>query len=296
MNTWGAIYLFAFCLCYVTAQLPPRLQIPGAVIAGARPSPLRSQGGPGPRLRRPNVIPSAPREVRPVVEDVEEPNYPAPASAFDNEVNKLGLSVLQTAVRDAAGEEESASPLPFRPERPVPIGRDQVREKPQRPSPPPPPPSRPTIRQEFRDDPPPRPVPVRQASRPAPAPQTFRAAPKPRPQNLEDEEDLNERRRRPVAQILRKYRTDNEDGSITWGFENDDGTFKEETLGADCIIRGKYGYVDPDGVKREFTYETGNKCDEPEEEEQELLPQKPNLPQIKNRPQSQYKPAPQFVN
>lgn len=53
-----------------------------------------------------------------------------------------------------------------------------------------------------------------------------------------------------MSQILSKYRNDNEDGSITWGFENDDGTFKEETLGADCIIRGKYGYVDPDGVKR----------------------------------------------
>lgn len=61
---------------------------------------------------------------------------------------------------------------------------------------------------------------------------------------------MRDRKRKPVSQILRKFRTDNEDGSITWGFENDDGTFKEETLGADCIIRGNYGYVDPDGVKR----------------------------------------------
>lgn len=66
---------------------------------------------------------------------------------------------------------------------------------------------------------------------------------------LSDEDDL-ERKRRPTIQILRKYRTDNDDGSITWGFENEDGTFKEETLGTDCVIRGKYGYVDPDGVKR----------------------------------------------
>lgn len=65
-------------------------------------------------------------------------------------------------------------------------------------------------------------------------------------------------------QILRKYRNDNEDGSITWGFENEDGTFKEETLGADCITRGKYGYVDPDGVRREYNYETGLKCDDEE--------------------------------
>lgn len=75
--------------------------------------------------------------------------------------------------------------------------------------------------------------------------QQFRAAPRPK-QPLDDEE----RTRKQPVQILRKYRTDNEDGSITWGFENEDGTFKEETLGIDCVISGKYGYVDPDGVKR----------------------------------------------
>lgn len=56
--------------------------------------------------------------------------------------------------------------------------------------------------------------------------------------------------KKPVAQILRKYREENPDGSITWGFENDDGSFKEETIGIDCITRGVYGYVDPDGEKR----------------------------------------------
>lgn len=96
------------------------------------------------------------------------------------------------------------------------------------------------------------------------------------PQRLEDEE-APQRRRKPPVQILRKYRTDNEDGSITWGYENEDGTFKEETLGNDCITRGKYGYIDPDGVRREYSYETGSKCDEPEPEEevpQQLAPQK----------------------
>lgn len=91
----------------------------------------------------------------------------------------------------------------------------------------------------------------------------------PRTDDYPEEED---RRRKPTVQILRKYRVDNEDGSITWGFENEDGTFKEETLGTDCIIRGKYGYVDPEGVKREYSYEAGNKCDEPEEEELPELP------------------------
>ncbi|XP_053658505.1 nematocyst expressed protein 3-like [Anopheles marshallii] len=70
-----------------------------------------------------------------------------------------------------------------------------------------------------------------------------------------------DRKRKPVAQILRKWREEHEDGSITWGFENDDGSFKEETIGIDCVTRGRYGYVDPDGEKREYNYETGIQCD-----------------------------------
>lgn len=62
-------------------------------------------------------------------------------------------------------------------------------------------------------------------------------------------------------QVIRKYREENEDGSITWGFENDDGTWKEENIGFNCVVRGKYGYVDPDGVRREYTYTSGNPCD-----------------------------------
>lgn len=69
-----------------------------------------------------------------------------------------------------------------------------------------------------------------------------------------------------MAQIIRKFRDENEDGSITWGFENDDGSFKEETIGVDCITRGKYGYVDPDGLKREYNYETGIACDKSKEQ------------------------------
>lgn len=70
-----------------------------------------------------------------------------------------------------------------------------------------------------------------------------------------------QREKKPVAQILRKYRDENEDGTITWGFENDDGSYKEEVIGIDCVTRGRYGYVDPDGLKREYTYETGILCD-----------------------------------
>lgn len=63
----------------------------------------------------------------------------------------------------------------------------------------------------------------------------------------------------------------NDDGSFTFGYEAADGSFKEETRGTDCVVRGKYGYVDPDGNKREFTYVSGNPCDpnKPDEDEQD---------------------------
>ena len=31
-------------------------------------------------------------------------------------------------------------------------------------------------------------------------------------------------------------------------------------------MRGKYGYTDPDGLRREYTYTSGNPCDKEEEE------------------------------
>lgn len=88
----------------------------------------------------------------------------------------------------------------------------------------------------------------------------------------------------PPIQTVNRYMKNNDDGSITWGYENEDGTFKEETLGADCVVRGKYGYVDPEGNKREYEYQTGNPCDpnkkdQPEEEEEEDLPDGPSRPQ-----------------
>ncbi|XP_030376240.1 uncharacterized protein LOC115625348 [Scaptodrosophila lebanonensis] len=105
-----------------------------------------------------------------------------------------------------------------------------------------------------------RPEPVASAPRPRPKPI------QPRPiidQNqLQDERsEQQQRRQRPVAQTIRKWREENEDGSITWGYENDDGSFKEEIIGIDCITKGTYGYIDPDGNKREYHYETGIKCD-----------------------------------
>jgi len=107
----------------------------------------------------------------------------------------------------------------------------------------------------------------------------------------------------------------NDDGSITWGYENEDGTFKEETIGADCVVRGKYGYVDPDGQKREYEYQSGNPCDpnKKDQEEEEELPEGPGpqqqlagvinarprpVQQQQRRPipqqQQQYQPQPQY--
>ncbi|KAK2588274.1 hypothetical protein KPH14_004297 [Odynerus spinipes] len=98
----------------------------------------------------------------------------------------------------------------------------------------------------------------------------FRDQPRgPPPKPSKPTQVYDARGKKPVAQIIRRYRNDNDDGSITWGFENDDGSYKEELIGTDCITRGKYGYVDPDGLRREYTYETGIKCDEEQKEEEE---------------------------
>ncbi|KAF2900329.1 hypothetical protein ILUMI_05864, partial [Ignelater luminosus] len=249
----------------INAQLPPRLNIPGAVLlqpSRPGPRPQRPHHGPSdapvPRLRKP--IPNALPISIPIREEAEEDDRP---SILDEEI--------------------------ARPERPIPVLRQDLRESP---------PPRPILRQDYEEEnipiirqPPPQPIrQVPQARQHSPPPQPVRqqkarVATNPRPQQqfLEDEDGRRVRNRRPPVQIIRKYRTDNEDGSITWGFENEDGTFKEETIGADCIIRGKYGYIDPEGTRREYNYEAGNKCDHPEEEyQQEELPPQQLIPN--NRP------------
>ncbi|XP_022909367.2 uncharacterized protein [Onthophagus taurus] len=105
----------------------------------------------------------------------------------------------------------------------------------------------------------------------------------------------------PPVQTIRNYNKVNDDGSFTFGYEAADGSFKEETRGTDCVVRGKYGYVDPDGNKREFTYVSGNPCDpnapkeeqEPErdqdrsrevEKDDDGVPNYPNYPNYPIRP------------
>ncbi|XP_063989835.1 uncharacterized protein LOC135169063 isoform X1 [Diachasmimorpha longicaudata] len=103
----------------------------------------------------------------------------------------------------------------------------------------------------------------------------------------------------PPVQTIRNYNKVNDDGSFTFGYEAADGSFKEETRGTDCVVRGKYGYVDPDGNKREFTYVSGNPCDPnaPKEEDDDDLPRKPedeDLPGPANYPSVRPRPVPNY--
>merc|ERR1712176_405666 len=54
--------------------------------------------------------------------------------------------------------------------------------------------------------------------------------------------------------ILRYVDNQNIDGSYTYGYEAADGTYKLETRYQDGRVKGKYGYVDPDGKLREASY------------------------------------------
>jgi len=76
------------------------------------------------------------------------------------------------------------------------------------------------------------------------------------------------------VRVLDRYSHRNADGSLTWGYENADGSFKEETIGTNCVTLGRYGYLDADGKDREFTYQTGVPCDpltkEPLDQDQEV--------------------------
>merc|ERR1711953_129731 len=54
--------------------------------------------------------------------------------------------------------------------------------------------------------------------------------------------------------ILRYVDNQNIGGSYTYGYEAADGTYKLETRYQDGRVKGKYGYVDPDGNLREASY------------------------------------------
>lgn len=54
--------------------------------------------------------------------------------------------------------------------------------------------------------------------------------------------------------ILKQINRHNEDGSYSYGYEAADGSFKIETKSANGEVKGKYGYVDDSGNKREIEY------------------------------------------
>merc|ERR1712018_990483 len=54
--------------------------------------------------------------------------------------------------------------------------------------------------------------------------------------------------------ILRHVDTQNIDGSYTYGYEAADGSYKLETRHQDGRVKGKYGYIDPEGNLREASY------------------------------------------
>lgn len=131
------MYLFQITFQLVHAQGPPRLNIPGAVLV-SQPKPYRPQ-----RISQPLSRPPPPRELRPVFEESEENEPPSSSQFLDDEVNKLGLAALQSAVRqndeENNAETEPPRPLQFRPERPLPVLRQDIREGPRavpRPAPP----------------------------------------------------------------------------------------------------------------------------------------------------------------
>ncbi|XP_055695073.1 proline-rich protein HaeIII subfamily 1 [Lutzomyia longipalpis] len=272
----GTTSAIAWARAQFDGPVPPRINVPGAIpLPISRPShtPFRNDrvlgggnGGPAViRVRRPLGPQGRPlgpgpihttqrslEDAKPVTEEPEDeqpfiphiistPPQPQPQQHFSFfEPNGIADDIPQLVAR-------------FQPqERPAPVQPQRfLQPEPPRPQPPKPTPVRPRpafkeARPQFDDEPL-----IRRNPEPRPSP---------RPHHQSHVDD-GHRERKPVAQILRKYREEHEDGTITWGFENDDGSFKEETIGIDCITRGRYGYIDPDGEKREYTYETGIQCD-----------------------------------
>merc|ERR1712001_670715 len=95
--------------------------------------------------------------------------------------------------------------------------------------------------------------------------------------------------------ILRYVDNQNIDGSYTYGYEAADGTYKLETRYQDGRVKGKYGYVDPDGNLREASYgaEAGRGF-EPQIEGLELPP--PVVAEAEAVNEIAQQPQPQFQN
>merc|ERR1712088_417649 len=95
--------------------------------------------------------------------------------------------------------------------------------------------------------------------------------------------------------ILRYVDNQNIDGSYTYGYEAADGTYKLETRYTDGRVKGKYGYIDPDGNLREASYgaEAGRGF-EPQIAGLELPP--PVVAEVEVEAENEIAQRPQFQN
>ncbi|XP_021942729.1 bromodomain-containing protein 4 [Zootermopsis nevadensis] len=274
-------------------EKPQQQGYPSTLSAG-EPQILRSTPNPlGPTPSLPAILAQArplphastilPRPIQ------EEPFEDETETDLDSETQALSIPSSTSLPASLSTRPQSLQPAAFRPTRPA--------FKPERPLVPHVSPSIEDIqvpsRQQFRQSADDLPVPtrqqfhqptedniatrqqLRQQPRPVPTePQYTKTSPQEyntRQQQItrqpppQQQFSKPQRGKKPVAQVISRYREDNEDGSITWGYENDDGSFKEETIGVDCVVRGKYGYTDPDGLRRQYTYSSGIPCDKEEE-------------------------------
>ena len=96
---------------------------------------------------------------------------------------------------------------------------------------------------------PPAPRPVRPKPAPAAEQPRQQQSTRPRPSNRANfpknfkvvkptkQNNINSNRR---ISVVDRYTVQNDDGSFTWGYQSEDGSFKEETMGIDCVTRGRY--------------------------------------------------------
>lgn len=262
----------AALLCTAIAQqAPPRLQIPGAIPLGVFPAPdgrnfrnervqpapalqrirrpqqslkaLAAQQ-PAPQQQQPNYPTSAfaataPEDAKPVNEDrddeYQQPSFIPPnfqqhiqqqeqhltesvSRAQQQQQNLDSLSI--GGGRFAFAQQERQQPQPQQQQV---VAQQQKQTAVRRPA--------------FREASPAQ-YEAPQQQQPIRRAQQGDSQPQQRPRNSQEhQQQSQEREQKPVAQILRKYREENEDGSITWGFENDDGSYKEEFIGVDCVTR-----------------------------------------------------------
>lgn len=175
-----------------------------------------------------HILAPSPQPALPSTRFTERPTPTAPLAATTSNnrpaFNDYGIGSFGAQRFGLERPQQSApAPAPLPQQAPQRVNvirtRPQVRE------------SRPQY--EAQSAPQPAPAPVRSRPRPAPA----RPAIEYNQVQQEEREQPQQRRQRPVAQTIRKWREENEDGSITWGYENDDGSFKEEIIGTDCVTK-----------------------------------------------------------